>query len=306
MAGKYAVFHERSMKQIAARFSSTCGNEAPGNLPTECAAGLDFGDQSSDFNATAIWSRTMSETAQTTVDQSEVDRFSAMAAEWWSPTGKFRPLHKFNPVRLEYIRNRICDNFGRDPKAHRPLEGLRVLDIGCGGGLLSEPVARMGADVVGADPSEKNIGIASTHARESGVSVDYRAVTAEQLLEAGETFDVVLNMEVVEHVANVDLFVTTCAKMVRPGGLMFAATINRTLKARALAIFAAENVLRWLPRGTHQYEKLVRPDELERPLVASGMDIVHRTGVFYNVLQDRWNLSPDMEVNYMMLAKRPG
>lgn len=191
----------------------------------------------------------MSETAQTTVDQSEVDRFSAMAAEWWSPTGKFRPLHKFNPVRLEYIRNRICDNFGRDPKAHRPLEGLRVLDIGCGGGLLSEPVARMGADVVGADPSEKNIGIASTHARESGVSVDYRAVTAEQLQEAGETFDVILNMEVVEHVANVDLFVTTCAKMVRPGGLMFAATINRTLKARALAIFAAENVLRWLPRG---------------------------------------------------------
>ncbi|MBW9058577.1 bifunctional 2-polyprenyl-6-hydroxyphenol methylase/3-demethylubiquinol 3-O-methyltransferase UbiG [bacterium M00.F.Ca.ET.194.01.1.1] len=247
----------------------------------------------------------MSETAQTTVDQSEVDRFSAMAAEWWSPTGKFRPLHKFNPVRLEYIRNRICDNFGRDPKAHRPLEGLRVLDIGCGGGLLSEPVARMGADVVGADPSEKNIGIASTHARENGVSVDYRAVTAEQLQEAGETFDVILNMEVVEHVANVDLFVTTCAKMVRPGGLMFAATINRTLKARALAIFAAENVLRWLPRGTHQYEKLVRPEELERPLVASGMDIIHRTGVFYNVLQDRWNLSPDMDVNYMMLAKRP-
>lgn len=246
----------------------------------------------------------MSETAQTTVDQSEVDRFSAMAAEWWSPTGKFRPLHKFNPVRLEYIRNRVCENFGRNPSASPAGRAARA------GYRLRrrpsvEPVARMGATVVGADPSEKNIGIASTHARESGVSVDYRAVTAEQLQEAGESFDVILNMEVVEHVANVDLFVTTCAKMVRPGGLMFAATINRTLKARALAIFAAENVLRWLPRGTHQYEKLVRPEELERPIVASGMDIIHRTGVFYNVLQDRWNLSPDMEVNYMMMAKRP-
>ncbi len=247
----------------------------------------------------------MSESAKTTVDQSEVDRFSAMAAEWWSPTGKFRPLHKFNPVRLDYIRNRVCANFGRDPKGHRPLEGLRVLDIGCGGGLLSEPVARMGADVVGADPSEKNIGIASTHARENNVPVDYRAVTAEQLQQAGETFDVILNMEVVEHVADVDLFVATCAKMVRPGGLMFAATINRTLKARALAIFAAENVLRWLPRGTHQYEKLVRPVELEKPMLANGMEIIHSTGVFYNLLQDRWNLSPDMEVNYMVLAKRP-
>jgi len=266
---------------------------------------LDFTTQSSDFRQEDIQEMTMSETAKTTIDQSEVDRFSAMAAEWWSPTGKFRPLHKFNPVRLEFIRNRVCENFGRDPKAHRPLEGLRFLDIGCGGGLLSEPMARMGAEVVGADPSEKNIGIASTHARESGVPVDYRAVTAEQLQAAGETFDVILNMEVVEHVADVNLFLNTCAQMVRPGGLMFVATINRTLKARALAIFAAENVLKWLPRGTHQYEKLVRPEEVERPLTANGLEIVHRTGVFYNVLKDRWNLSPDMDVNYMMLAKRP-
>lgn len=247
----------------------------------------------------------MSETAKTTIDQTEVDRFSAMAAEWWSPTGKFRPLHKFNPVRLAYIRDRASENFGRDPKSHQPLKGLRVLDIGCGGGLLSEPIAKMGATVVGADPSEKNIGIASTHARQSGVDVDYRAVTAEELQAAGETFDIVMNMEVVEHVADVDFFVSTCAKMVRPGGLMFGATINRTLKARALAIFAAENVLRWLPRGTHQYEKLVRPDEFEKPIRAEGLDIIHRTGVFYNVLQDRWNLSPDMDVNYMLLAKRP-
>ncbi|CDZ44692.1 bifunctional 2-polyprenyl-6-hydroxyphenol methylase/3-demethylubiquinol 3-O-methyltransferase UbiG [Neorhizobium galegae] len=241
---------------------------------------------------------------RTTIDQSEVDRFSAMAAEWWDPTGKFKPLHKFNPVRLAYLRDRICENFGRDRKSHLPLSGLRILDIGCGGGLLSEPIARMGATVVGADPSEKNIGIASTHATETGTSVDYRAVTAEQLAEAGETFDVVLNMEVVEHVADVNFFMTTCANMVRPGGLMFVATINRTFKAGALAIFAAENILRWLPRGTHQYEKLVRPEELERPISSAGMDIIHRTGVFFNPLQDRWNLSPDMDVNYMMLAKR--
>ncbi len=247
----------------------------------------------------------MSEAAPTTIDQGEVDRFSAMAAEWWNPTGKFRPLHKFNPVRLAYLRERICENFGRDPKSPRPLEGLRVLDIGCGGGLLSEPVARMGADVVGADPSEKNIGIASTHAAQTGVAVDYRAVSAEQLAEAGESFDVVLNMEVVEHVADVDLFVSTCAGMVRPGGLMFMATINRTMKAAALAIFAAENILRWLPRGTHQYDKLVRPEELEKPMTGAGLEIIHRTGVFYNPLQDRWNLSSDMDVNYMMLARRP-
>ena len=246
----------------------------------------------------------MTDAARTTIDQTEVDRFSAMAAEWWSPTGKFRPLHKFNPVRLAYIRDRVAENFGRDPRSARPLEGLRVLDIGCGGGLLSEPVARMGASVVGADPSEKNIGIASAHAAQTGVTVDYRAVTAEDLANAGETFDIVLNMEVVEHVADVDLFMSTCAQMVRPGGLMFVATINRTMKAAALAIFAAENILRWLPRGTHQYEKLVRPEELEKPLAASGMEIIHRTGVFFNPLQNQWNLSPDMDVNYMLLAKR--
>jgi 2-polyprenyl-6-hydroxyphenyl methylase/3-demethylubiquinone-9 3-methyltransferase len=249
--------------------------------------------------------RQMNEAAKTTIDQSEVDRFSAMAAEWWSPTGKFKPLHKFNPVRLAYIRDKAAENFSRNPKSAKPLEGLRVLDIGCGGGLLSEPVARMGADVVGADPSEKNIGIASTHAKASGVAIDYRAVTAEQLAEAGEAFDIVLNMEVVEHVADVELFMNTCAGMVRPGGLMFVATINRTMKAAALAIFAAENVLRWLPRGTHQYEKLVRPEELEKPLVANGLEIIDRTGVFFNPLANQWNLSKDMDVNYMLLAKRP-
>ena len=239
------------------------------------------------------------------VDPEEVAKFSALAAQWWDPEGKFAPLHKFNPVRLSFIRREAAARFGRDDRSLRPFDGLSLLDIGCGGGLLSEPVARMGADVVGADPSEKNIGIASTHAKASGVAVDYRAVTAEQLAEAGETFDIVLNMEVVEHVADVELFMNTCAGMVRPGGLMFVATINRTMKAAALAIFAAENVLRWLPRGTHQYEKLVRPEELEKPLTTNGFEIIDRTGVFFNPLANQWNLSKDMDVNYLLLAKRP-
>lgn len=247
----------------------------------------------------------MTAEARTTIDPSEVDRFSALAQEWWNPTGKFKPLHKFNPVRLTYIRDKAAAHFGRDPRASKPLEGLRLLDIGCGGGLLSEPMARMGADVVGADASETNVEVAKIHAARSGVAVDYRAETAEALAEAGETFDIVLNMEVVEHVSDVDFFLASCAKMVRPGGLMFVATINRTMKAMALAIVGAEYVLGWLPRGTHQYGKLVRPEELEAPLNLAGMKIVDRTGVFYSPLQDRWNLSRDMDVNYMVLAARP-
>lgn len=247
----------------------------------------------------------MSDAARTTIDQAEVDRFTAMAAEWWNPSGKFKPLHKFNPVRIRYIRDKAAAHLGRDANSHKPLEGLRVLDIGCGGGLLSEPMARMGATVIGADASERNIGIASTHAAQTGVTVDYRAVTAEQLASEGEKFDIILNMEVVEHVADVDFFITTCASMVKPGGMMFVATINRTMKAMALAIIGAEHVLRWLPKGTHQYEKLVRPEELEKPLTASGMQIDERTGVFFNPLMNQWNLSKDMDVNYMMLATRP-
>lgn len=249
--------------------------------------------------------REMTAEARTTIDPSEVDRFSALAQEWWNPTGKFKPLHKFNPVRLTYIRDKATAHFGRDPRAPKPLQGLRLLDIGCGGGLLSEPMARMGADVVGADASETNVEVAKIHAGHSGVAVDYRAETAEALAEAGETFDIVLNMEVVEHVSDVDFFLASCAKMVRPGGLMFIATINRTMKAMALAIVGAEYVLGWLPRGTHQYGKLVRPDELEAPLNLAGMKIIDRTGVFYSPLQDRWNLSRDMDVNYMVLAARP-
>lgn len=247
----------------------------------------------------------MAEAKRTTIDDAEVARFSAMAAEWWNPTGKFRPLHKFNPVRLAYIRDQVAARLGRDPHSARPFEGLRFLDIGCGGGLLCEPMARLGAEVVGVDPSSTNIEVAKLHATESRVTIDYRAATAEDLADAGEKFDVVLNMEVVEHVADVDLFVARCAEMVKPGGIMFVATINRTLKALGLAIFCAEYVLRWLPRGTHQYEKLVRPEELEKALLEAGMSIYDRSGVSYNPLADRWQRSKDMDVNYMLLAEKP-
>ncbi len=240
-----------------------------------------------------------------TIDADEVAKFQAMAAEWWDPNGKFRPLHKFNPVRLQYIKEKICEKFNRDIRDPKALKGLRILDIGCGGGLLCEPMARMGADVVGADASEVNIEVASIHAKQSGLNIDYRAQTAESLEEAGEKFDIILNMEVVEHVADVDLFMSKCAKMTKSGGLMFVATINRTMKAKALAIFMAENVLKWLPKGTHSYEKLVKPEELEAPITTSGMNIIDKTGVFYNPLRDSWDKSSDMDVNYMLVAERP-
>ena len=239
-----------------------------------------------------------------TVDPSEIAKFEAMAAEWWDPHGKFKPLHMMNPCRLDYITQQIAGEFDRDLTTAKPFEGLRLLDIGCGGGLLSEPMARLGAEVVGADAAEGNLPVARIHAEQSGLDIDYRAVTSESLEAEGEKFDVILNMEVVEHVADVNLFMTSCARMVKPGGLMFVATINRTAKARALAIFMAENVLRWLPKGTHEYEKLVRPEELEAPIRSEGMEIIDRTGVFYNPLFDRWDKSRDMDVNYMVLAER--
>lgn len=248
----------------------------------------------------------MPEARRTTIDAGEVERFSALAAEWWNPNGKFRPLHKFNPVRLAYIRDRVAERFGRDPHQAKPFGGLRILDIGCGGGLLCEPLARLGAEVVGADASATNIEVAKLHAAESGVPIDYRATTAEDLADAGETFDVILNMEVVEHVADVELFISKCAQMLRPDGIMFVATINRTLKALGLAIFGAEYILRWLPRGTHQYDKLVRPEELEAALSKAGLSVIDRTGVVYNPLGDRWQRSKDMDVNYMVLAERAG
>jgi 2-polyprenyl-6-hydroxyphenyl methylase/3-demethylubiquinone-9 3-methyltransferase len=241
-----------------------------------------------------------------TVDDAEIRRFSAMAAEWWDPRGKFRPLHKFNPVRLATIKETVAARFGRDPKSAKALTDLRFLDIGCGGGLLCEPMARLGAEVVGADASELNIEVARAHAAQSGLAVDYRATTAEALAEAGERFDVVLAMEIVEHVADVPLFLDKCAAMVKPGGLLFVATINRTLRSYALAIVGAEYVLRWLPRGTHQWSKFVTPAELTGGLEDAGLRILNEIGVLYDPLLDRWSTSErDLGVNYMVIAERP-
>ena len=240
-----------------------------------------------------------------TVDELEVARFAAMAAEWWNPRGRMGMLHKLNPTRLAYIRDTACSHFGRDPKARRCLEGLRVLDIGCGAGILCEPLCRLGASVVGADPAEANIAAARLHAERGGLTVDYRATTAERLAEAGESVDVVLAMEVVEHVADLAAFVRCCAGMVSPGGLMVTATINRTIKSFALAIVGAEYVLRWLSRGTHRWDKFVTPNELEAVLERNGLRTIDERGVIYNILLDNWQLSGDMDVNYMVVAERP-
>lgn len=240
---------------------------------------------------------------QVTIDPEEVAKFTAMADDWWNPNGQFKPLHKFNPTRLAYIRDRLCKEFDRDPHDDKPLAGLRLLDIGCGGGLLSEPMARLGADVVGADAAEANIKTASLHAKAQGLAIDYRAITAEELCEAGEQFDVVLNMEVIEHVADPAAFIQACAGMLKPESMMFLATLNRTMKSFALAIVGAEYVLRWLPRGTHDWHKFITPDELEAMNAKAGLDIVTSTGVSFNPLTDRWSLSGDMGVNYMAIAK---
>lgn len=237
-----------------------------------------------------------------TVDPEELAKFTAMAADWWNPNGQFKPLHKFNPTRLAYIRDRLCKHFDRDAHAERPLAGLRLLDIGCGGGLLSEPMARLGADIVGADAAEANIKTAQTHADQQGLTIDYRVQTAEQLNAAHETFDAILNMEVIEHVADPTLFVQECAGMLKPDGIMFLATLNRTMKSFALAIVGAEYVLRWLPRGTHDWNKFITPAELEVMASKAGLDTLTSTGVSFNPLTDRWRQTGDMSVNYMAVV----
>lgn len=240
------------------------------------------------------------------VDSREVERFARLAAEWWDPKGKFKPIHKFNPVRLDYVRDHAVRHFGRDPRRIKALEGLTLVDIGCGGGLLSEPLARLGAEVTGIDPSETNVATAALHAEEAGVPVDYRATTAETLAAAGERFDVVIAMEVVEHVSDVAGFLHATASLVKPGGLFFGATINRTGKAFALAIVGAEYVLGWLPRGTHSYSKLIRPDEFRSELELNGLEVTDMAGVVYSPLADAWHLSSqDLDVNYMLVAERP-
>jgi 2-polyprenyl-6-hydroxyphenyl methylase / 3-demethylubiquinone-9 3-methyltransferase len=242
--------------------------------------------------------------ADATVDAAEVDRFSRLAGEWWDPRGKMGVLHKFNPVRLAYIRDVLCRQFGRNA-GHPPcLDGIRILDIGCGGGILCEPLARLGATVVGADPSARNIAAARLHAERGGLTIDYRVTAAEALADAGERFEAVLAMEVVEHVADVGRFVRRCADMVKPGGLLIAATLNRTLKSFALAIVGAEYVLGWLPRGTHQWDKFVTPDELEIAMTRAGLQVIGDTGIIYNPLTDQWRLSSDTDVNYMLTAEK--
>ena len=239
-----------------------------------------------------------------TVDQKEIARFSRLAGQWWDPRGPMAALHKFNPVRLAYIRDHAAAHFGRDPMRLDSLAGLRILDIGCGGGILCEPLARLGASITGADPSESNIAVARRHAARSGVAIDYRDTAAEVLAQAGEAFDIVLAMEVVEHVADVGVFVGLAASMVKPGGLLFVATLNRTAKSFALAIVGAEYILRWLPRGTHQWDKFVTPEELEIAIERSGLRIGGETGVIYNLFADRWQLAADMDVNYMLVAEK--
>jgi 2-polyprenyl-6-hydroxyphenyl methylase / 3-demethylubiquinone-9 3-methyltransferase len=238
------------------------------------------------------------------LDPREVAKFSAMAAEWWDPVGKFAPLHKFNPVRLSFIRTEAAAHFGQDGRCLRPFEGLSLLDIGCGGGLLSEPMARLGFAVTGADASEKNIGTARAHAAQSGLPITYRAATPETLVAEGQSFDVVLNMEVVEHVADVAAYLQACARLVKPGGLTFVATLNKTLKSLALAKIGAEYVLGWLPRGTHDWNRFVPPTELKKSLEKADLNILKTQGVSFDPLSWNWRLSSDVDVNYMIVAKR--
>ncbi len=249
----------------------------------------------------------MAKAAATTLDRAEIDRFSAIAEEWWRPGGKFAPLHRVNPVRLGYIRDQACAVLGRDERSIKPLAGLRALDIGCGGGLVSEPLARMGANVVGIDGSPETIGVAALHAVEAGLRIDYRVASAESLAEEQERFDLVLALEVVEHVADVEAFLRACAGLVKPGGLFVLSTLNRTPRSFALGIVGLEYVLGWLPHGTHDWRKFLRPSEVAAHLRAGGLQLRDVTGLVYDPLRDRFRLDRrDLAVNYLLSATRPG
>ena len=241
-----------------------------------------------------------------TVDPGEVAKFEAMAAEWWDLDGKFKPLHMLNPCRLDYINSQISVEFDRNLKSDLPFKGLRILDIGCGGGLLAEPMARLGGEVVGADAAAGNIPVAQVHAAQSGLKIDYRHTTAEALAEAGEQFDVVLNMEVVEHVANPQAYLNACQALLKPGGLMVCSTINRNAKSFMMAIVGAEFVMRWLPKGTHQWDKFITPDELCEMISAAGLTVEDRKGFVFNPLAWSWSMSDrDLSVNYVMASVKP-
>lgn len=241
--------------------------------------------------------------AEDSRDPAELAKFEAMATQWWDPNGKFKPLHKFNPTRLSYLRTHITRHFNRNDADERPLNGLKLLDIGCGGGLLSEPMSRLGADVTGVDAVEANIETARLHGRQQGLDITYRMGSTDTLLGEGQRYDIILNMEVVEHVASVPNFIHDCAQLLAPNGIMFLATLNRTLKAFGLAIIGAEYILGWLPRGTHDWQKFVTPGELEAALQAAGLTMAQSTGVSFNPLSDRWRLSGDLDVNYMAIAR---
>ncbi len=241
-----------------------------------------------------------------TVDPSEVAKFEAMAAEWWDPNGKFKPLHMLNPCRLDYITTQIAGEFEKDLDSATPFAGLRILDIGCGGGLLCEPMARLGAEIIGVDAAERNIPVAQAHAAQSGLTIDYRHTTAEAMAAAGEQFDIVLNMEVVEHVADPLAYLTACQQLLKPGGLHICSTINRNPKSFAMAIVGAENVMRWLPKGTHEWNKFITPDELFDLMRNAGLNPVDRKGFVFNPISWTWKLSDrDLSVNYVTAALKP-
>ncbi len=246
----------------------------------------------------------MSNDKAASIDPAEVARFEAIAKTWWDTTGPMAVLHKFNPVRLAYIRDKACARFGRDPKAMQPLEGLTLVDVGCGGGVLSEPLARLGATVTGLDPAPTNIAVATLHASKGQVPVTYLNSTIEDVVASGARFDIVLAMEVVEHVTDPAAFTASVCAALKPGGLLVMATLNRTLKSWALAIVGAEYVLRWLPRGTHDWQKFVTPDELADAIEAGHVEVIDRAGVVYNPLADRWSLSGDTDVNYMIAGHK--
>ncbi len=236
----------------------------------------------------------------TTIDPLEVAKFEAMAAEWWNPAGKFKPLHLMNPCRLDYITSQIAAEYDRDLTTPLPFTGLRILDIGCGGGLLSEPMARLGATVVGADAAPRNIPVARLHAEQSGLEIDYRHTTAEDMAAAGEQFDVVLNMEVVEHVSDPQAYLTACQQLLKPGGLMVCSTLNRNSKSFMMAIIGAEWVMRWLPRGTHDWRKFITPDELFDLIRKAGLEPVDRKGMVFNPVSWSWSVSArDLSCNYV-------
>ncbi|MDE0590964.1 bifunctional 2-polyprenyl-6-hydroxyphenol methylase/3-demethylubiquinol 3-O-methyltransferase UbiG [Halocynthiibacter sp. C4] len=245
-------------------------------------------------------------TETNTIDPQEVAKFEAMAAEWWDPNGKFKPLHMLNPCRLDYITQQIAAEFDRDLTTNKPFEGLRIIDIGCGGGLLSEPMARLGATVVGADAAAGNIPVAQVHAQSQGLEIDYRNTTAEAIADEGERFDVVLNMEVVEHVADPQGFLTACQTLLNPGGLMLCSTINRNPKSFAMAIIGAEHIMRWLPKGTHEWNKFITPDELYQLIEGASLRPVDRKGFVFNPITWSWSISDrDLSVNYVTASVKP-